>query len=81
MYQKGVSLICALMFLSMTLFFVPNTEAETVLTGGTEHIHLNMKEMNDLSPETWGDNTREAIKETPPRSWEDDPTGFFGRTR
>ena len=57
------------MFLSMALFFVPNTEAEATLTGGREHIHLNMKEASDLSPETWGDNTREAIKENPPRSW------------
>jgi len=65
----------------MALFFVPNTEAETVLTGGTEHIHLNMKEMNDLSPETWGDNTREAIKENPPRSWENFISGDVGRTR
>ena len=69
------------MFLLMALFLVPNTEAEVALTGGTEHIHLNMKEMDDLSPETWGDNTREAIKENPPRSWEDDPTGLLGRTR
>jgi hypothetical protein len=65
----------------MTIVIIPNTEAETPLTGGQEHIHLNMKEMDGLSPETWGDNTREAIKENPPRSWEDDPTGFFGRTR
>ena len=65
----------------MTIVIIPNTEAETTLTGGREHIHLNMKEMDGLSPETWGDNTREAIKENPPRSWEDDPTGFFGRTR
>jgi len=65
----------------MTLFLVPNTEAEATLTGGREHIHFNMKEMDDLSPETWGDNTREAIKENPPRSWEDDPTGLLGRTR
>jgi hypothetical protein len=65
----------------MTLFIIPDTEAETTLTGGQEHIHHNMKEMDDLSSETWGDNNREAIKENPPRSWEDDPTGFFGRTR
>ena len=44
------------MFLLMTLFIIPDTEAETTLTGGQEHIHLNMKEMDDLSPETWGDN-------------------------
>ena len=69
------------MFLLMILFIIPDTEAETTLTGGQEHIHLNMKEMDDLSPETWGDNNREAIKENPPRSWEDDPTGFLGRTR
>ena len=69
------------MFLLMTLFIIPDTEAETTLTGGQEHIHHNMKEMDDLSSETWGDNNREAIKENPPRSWEDDPTGFFGRTR
>ncbi|SVD53345.1 uncharacterized protein METZ01_LOCUS406199, partial [marine metagenome] len=52
----------------MALFLVPNTEAEATLTGGREHIHLNMKEASDLSPETWGDNTREATKENPPRS-------------
>jgi hypothetical protein len=69
------------MFLLIALFIIPNTEAEVALTGGTEHIHLNMKEMDDLSPETWGDNTREAIKENPPRSYEDDPTGLLGRTR
>ena len=69
------------MFVLTALFFVPNTEAEAVLTGGMEHINLNMKEMNDLSPETWGDNTREAIKENPPRSYENDPTGLLGRTR
>jgi len=40
-----------------------------------------MKEMDDLSPETWGDNNKKAIKKNPPSSWEDDPTGFFGRTR
>ena len=68
------------MFLLMALFLVPNAVAEE-LTGNIEHIHLNMKEMDDLSPETWGDNTREAIKENPPRSWEDDPTGLLGRTR
>ena len=69
------------MFLLMTIVIIPTTEAETVLTGGTEHIHLNMKEMNDLSPETWGDNTREAIKENPPRSWENFISGDVGRTR
>jgi len=80
-YQKGTSLICALIFLSMSLFLIPNTGADAALTGDMQHIHFNMKEMDDLSPETWGDNTREAIKENPPRSWEDDPTGLLGRTR
>ena len=65
----------------MSLFLVPNTGADDALTGDMQHIHFNMKEMDDLSPETWGDNTREAIKENPPRSWEDDPTGLLGRTR
>ena len=65
----------------MALFLVPNTEAEATLTGGREHIHLNMKEANDLSPETWGDNTKEAIKENPPRSWENFISGEVGRTR
>ena len=69
------------MFLSMALFLIPNTDAEIALTGNSEHIHLNMKEMDDLSPETWGDNTREAIKENPPQSYENDPTGVLGRTR
>jgi len=62
----------------MTLFLVPSTEAETTLTGGREHIHLNMKEASDLSPETWGDNTREAIKENPPRSYS---SGILDTTR
>ena len=53
------------MFLLMTLFIIPDTEAETTLTGGQEHIHLNMKEASDLSPEPWGDNTRAAINENP----------------
>jgi len=65
----------------MALFIIPNTEAESGLTGNMNHIHLNMKEMDDLSPETWGDNNREAIKENPPKSYEDDPTGLLGRTR
>ena len=64
----------------MSLFIIPNTEAEVALTGGTEHIHLNMKEMDDLSPETWGDN-REAIKENPPRSYENVFDENVGRTR
>ena len=57
------------MMLSMALFLVPTTGAESGLTGGMQPIHLNMKEASDLSPETWGDNTRAAIKEKPPRSW------------
>ena len=65
----------------MSLFLIPNTGADAALIGDMQHIHFNMKEMDDLSPETWGDNTREAIKENPPRSWEDDPTGLLGRTR
>jgi hypothetical protein len=66
------------MFLLMALFLVPNTEAEATLTGGREHIHLNMKEASDLSPETWGDNTREAIKDNPPRSYS---SGILDTTR
>ena len=68
------------MFLLMALFLVPNTEAEATLTGGREHIHLNMKEAGDLSPETWGDNTKESAKENPPRSWSSQ-TADFTRTR
>jgi len=79
--RRLASIICVLIFVLTALFFVPNTKAETVLTGGMEHINLNMKEMDDLSPETWGDNTREAIKENPPSSYENDPTGLLGRTR
>ena len=81
MKRRLASIICVLIFVLTALFFVPNTKAETVLTGGMEHINLNMKEMDDLSPETWGDNTREAIKENPPSSYENDPTGLLGRTR
>ena len=82
MLRKGITLICALMFLSMALFLVPNTEAESGLTGGRQPVHLNMKEANDLSPETWGDNTREAIMDKPPRSWSayTTPFGEPGRT-
>ena len=68
------------MFLSMSLIFIPNTEAETTLTGNMEHIHLNMKESNDLSPETWGDNTREAVMDNPPRAYTSQ-TADFTRTR
>ena len=57
------------MFVAMAIFFIPTSTADEALIGGMEHIHLNMKEANDLSPETWGDNTKEAIKENPPRSW------------
>jgi len=62
----------------MALFIIPNIEAEVALTGGRQHIHLNMKEASDLSPETWGDNTREAIKENPPRSYS---SGILDTTR
>ena len=65
----------------MAIFFIPASKADEELTGGMEHIHLNMKEANDLSPETWGDNTKEAIKENPPRSWENFISGEVGRTR
>ena len=81
MLRKGITLICALMFLSMALFLVPNTEAESGLTGGRQPVHLNMKEANDLSPETWGDNTRAAIKEKPPRSWQSSTPGDLTRGR
>ena len=81
MYRKGLSLICAFMFLSMALLLVPNTEAESGLTGGVQTIHLNMKEASDLSPETWGDNTRAAIKEKPPRSWQSSTPGDLTRGR
>ena len=57
------------MFVVMAIFFVPASKADEELTGGMEPIHLNMKEVSDLSPETWGDETKEAIKENPPRSW------------
>ena len=80
MYQKGISLICAVLMVSIALFLVPNTEAESGLTGGMQPIHLNMKEASDLSPETWGDNTRAAVKEKPPRSWSSYPLDS-GRTR
>ena len=69
------------MFLSMALLLVPNTEAESGLTGGIQTIHLNMKEASDLSPETWGDNTRAAIKEKPPRSWQSSTPGDLTRGR
>ena len=69
MSRKLLSFTFAFAFLFLSLFLIPNSEAEEVLTGGSEHIHLNMKEASDLSPETWGDITKEAVKENPPRSW------------
>ena len=69
----------AFAFLFSSLFFIPNSEAEELLTGGSEHIHLNMKDASDFSPETWGDTTKEAIKENPPRSWTS--TSPFDSTR
>jgi hypothetical protein len=39
-----------------------------------------MKEASDLSPETWGDNTREAVKDNPPRSYTSYPLDG-GRTK
>ena len=51
------------------IFFVPNSTASEGLTGGIAPIHLNMKEAADLSPETWGEITKEATKDNPPRSW------------
>ena len=69
------------MFLSMALLLVPNTVAESGLTGGMQTIHLNMKEASDLSPETWGDNTRAAINEKPPRSWQSSTPGDLTRGR
>jgi len=38
------------------------------LQGGINPIHLNMKEGDGLSPETWGDVTHESIQKKPPRS-------------
>ena len=64
----------------MALFILPNVVAESGLTGNMEPIHLNMKESNDLSPETWGDNTREAVMDNPPRSYTSQ-TADFTRTR
>ena len=69
MSRKLLSAIFAFSFLFLSLFYIPNSEAEELLTGGSEHIHLNMKEANDLSPETWGDISIEAVKENPQRSW------------
>ena len=70
-----------MLMISMALFLVPNTEAESGLTGGMQPIHLNMKEASDLSPETWGDNTRAAVKEKPPRSWQSTTPGDLTRGR
>jgi len=77
--RKLLSVTFAFAFLFLSLFLIPNSEAEEVLTGGSEHIHLNMKDATDFSPETWGDATKEAIKETPPRSWSS--TSPFDSTR
>jgi len=81
MLKREMALICTLMLLSMALFLVPNTEAESGLTGGIQAVHLNMKEASDLSPETWGDNTRAAVKEKPPRSWQSSTPGDLTRGR
>lgn len=80
MYPKIASMICVSMFILTGMFLIPVSKAEEGLIGGMEHIHLNMKEANDLSPETWGDETHEAIKENPPRSWTSYPLDA-GRTR
>ena len=80
MGRKLLSVTFAFAFLFLSLFLIPNSEAEEVLTGGSEHIHLNMKEASDLSPETWGDITKEAVKENPPRSWSSQ-TADLTRTR
>jgi len=55
------------------IFYIPNSSASEELTGGMAPIHLNMKEASDLSPETWGDITKEAVKDNPPRSWSSTP--------
>ena len=68
-----LSVIFAIFLLISMIFYIPNSSASDELTGGMAPIHLNMKEASDLSPETWGDITKEAMKDNPPRSWSSYP--------
>ena len=69
MEKNNIFAIIATILLTSVIFFVPNSAASEELTGGMAPIHLNMKEAANLSPETWGDLTKEATKDNPPRSW------------
>ena len=69
MEKNNIFALTAVILLISMIFFVPNSTASEGLTGGMAPIHLNMKEAADLSPETWGDLTKEATKDNPPRSW------------
>jgi len=55
------------------IFFVPNSAASEELTGGMAPVHLNMKEASGISAETWGDISKEAVKDNPPRAWTSTP--------
>ena len=69
MEKNNIFAIITTILLTSVIFFIPNSAASEELTGGMSPVHLNMKEAADLSPETWGETTKEATKDNPPRSW------------
>ena len=73
MERVKLSAFFAIFLLISLIFYIPNSSASEELTGGIAPIHLNMKEASDLTPETWGDVTKEAMKDNPPRSWSSYP--------
>ena len=80
MNKNNITAIVAMILLISMIFFIPNSTANEELTGGMAPVHLNMKEASDLSPETWGDLSKEAMKDNPPRSWSSYPLDQ-GRSR
>ncbi|MEC7976976.1 MAG: hypothetical protein VX129_03150 [Candidatus Thermoplasmatota archaeon] len=80
MERVKLSAFFAIFLLISMIFYIPNSSASEELTGGIAPIHLNMKEASDLTPETWGDVTKEAMKDNPPRSWSSYPLDQ-GRSR
>ena len=73
MEKNNIFAIIATILLTSVIFFVPNSTANEELTGGMAPVHLNMKEASGISAETWGDISREAVKDNPPRSWTSTP--------
>jgi len=71
--KNNIFAIIATILLTSVIFFIPNSAASEELTGGMAPVHLNMKEASGISAETWGDISREAVKDNPPRSWTSTP--------